>query len=271
MNIYRKRVCLIEDVYAYAGRASDEENVKTFKTEIQKYINILKDIIETDFKCLTDKELYELLSKIYSISLDKEDYLKMLSKYNNKNYTFIYKMPTTMTFEDIITEYDAGHFDSSIQLFQVYYVIAASDNFKFDYNKVYSKEEIRDLLLNKNIVILNESSEAVYVGESFVQEKYKSIPTLDINIEPYGDNISQFVLNNFSLFGKLLRKKINKKIVLKDIKEIINDLNVEIQDIISDAQSNKILYSDTAKMCKDWYESSEEKREYQNIQKKLAL
>ena len=215
--------------------------------------------------------MYELLSKIYSISLDKEDYLKMLSKYNNKNYTYIYKMPTTMTFEDIITEYDAGDFNSSIQLFQVYYVIAASDNLKFDYNKIYSKEEIRNLLSDKSIVILNEESEAFYKEKDFVQEEYKSLPTLDINIKPYGDNISQFVLNNFNLFGILLRKKFTKKIVLKDIKEIINDLNIEIQDIILDAKSNKVLYSDTAKMCENWYESSEEKEEYQNIQKKLAL
>ena len=94
-------------------------------------------MIESDFDKLTDKELYELLSKVYSIILDENDYLKMLSKYNGKNYTFIYRIPTTMTFSSRVTEGHGRSFDWWNQLYQVYYLVAISDTFNFDYNKIY--------------------------------------------------------------------------------------------------------------------------------------
>lgn len=260
MNSERIKITLTEDVYAYIGRLSNEENLETFKTKIREYINILKEVVESDFDKLTDKELYELLSKIYVITLDKEDYLKMLSKYNNRQYKTIYRIPTTMTFSGITTEGHGRNFDWWYQLYQVYYLAAISDTFKFDYNKTYSKEEIKKLLSDKSIVILKQEEEAIIGNQNFVKDDYEAIPTLDIDIENYGDNISQFVLNNYNLFGKILRKKFTKKVVLKDIKNIIGDLNEELQDIFSTIQFKEPLYSDVIIACKEWYESSEERK-----------
>lgn len=264
-----RRTISLEDTYAYVSRASDEENAEVFKTKVQEYINILKKVTESDFDKLTDKELYELLSKVYSITLDEKDYLKMLSKYNDKNYTFIHRIPTTMTFTSRATEGHGRSFDWGDQLYQVYYLAATSDTFKFDYNKTYSKEEIKKLLSDKSIAILKQAEEAINDSQNFVKETFEPLPTLDIDIKNYGDNISQFVLNNYSLFGELLRKKFTKKIVLKDMKKIINELNEKIQEIFSDIQLKDPLYSGIATICKEWFESSKEKKEFQGIQKIL--
>ncbi len=259
----------LEDTYAYIGRASDEENVEIFKTKVAEYINTLKEVIESDFDKLTDKELYELLSKVYSITLDEKDYLRMLSIYNNKQYKFIYRMPTTMTFTSRATEGYGRNLDWWNQLYQVYFLTAISDTFQFDYNKTYSKDEIKKLLSDKSIVILKQEEEAVDGSQDFVQEIFEPLPTLDIDLGDYGDNISRFVLNNYSLFGELLRKKFTKKTVLKDIRMSVNELNEEMQEIFSDAQTNDPLYSGFAALCKEWFESSDEKKEIQYIQKKL--
>ena len=267
METERKRISLVEDTYAYIGRASDEENAEEFKTRLQEYISLLKEVVESDFDKLTDKELYELLSKAYGISLDEDDYLEMLSKLNNKQYTFIHKIPTTMTFTDIATEGHGRSFDWWEQLYQVYYLAASSDTFKFDYNKTYSKKEIKKLTADKSIVLLKREEEAIDSIRG--QEKYEPIPTLDIDINGYGDNISKFVLNNYSLFGKLLRKRFTKKTVLKDMREMIDDLTAEMQEIFSDAKSSDPIYSGTARVCKEWFDSSSEKAEYQGIQKIL--
>lgn len=269
MNAERIRISLAEDTYAYIGRASDEENAQEFKTRLQQYISILKEVVESNFDKLTDKELYELLSKVYGISLDEDDYLKMLSKFNNKQYTFIHRIPTTMTFTGRATEGHGRSFDWWDQLYQVYYLAATSNTFKFDYNKTYSKEEIKKLSADKSIALLKREEEAIDSNRDFIQEEYEPIPTLDIDIKGYGDNISSFVLDNYSLFGQLLRKRFTKKTVLKDMKKMIDDLTEEIQEIFSDTQSSVPNYSGTAKACKEWFDSSSEKTEYQSIQKIL--
>lgn len=269
MNAERIKISLAEDTYAYIGRASDEENAEEFKTRLQQYISILKEVIESDFDKLTDKELYKLLSKVYGISLDEDDYLKMLSKLNNKQYTFIHRIPTTMTFTGRATEGHGRSFDWWDQLYQVYYLAATSNTFKFDYNKTYSKEEIKKLSADKSIALLKREEEAIDNNRDFIQEDYEPIPTLDIDIKGYGDNISSFVLDNYSLFGQLLRKRFTKKNVLKDMKKMIDDLTEEMQEIFSDIQSSDPNYSETARVCKEWFDSSSEKTQYQGIQKIL--
>lgn len=269
MNAERIKISLAEDTYAYIGRASDEENAEEFKTRLQQYISILKEVVESDFDKLTDKELYELLFKVYGISLDEDDYLKMLSKFNNKQYTFIHRIPTTMTFTGRATEGHGRSFDWWDQLYQVYYLAASSNTFKFDYNKTYSKEEIKKLSADKNIALLKREEEAIDSNKDFIQEEYEPIPTLDIDIKGYSDNISKFVLNNYSLFGQLLRKRFTKKAVLKDMRKMIDELTEEMQEIFSDTKSSDPNYSGTAKVCKEWFDSSAEKVEYQGIQKIL--
>ena len=271
MNSERIRISLVEDTYAYAGRTHIEENVETFKTKIQEYINILKELVESDLDKLNDKKLYELLSNIYDITLDEEDYLKMFSKYNNKKYTFIHRIPTTMTLTRRTAQGHGRSFDWWNQLYQVYYLVATSDTFEFDYNKTYSKEEIKKIISDKSIVILKQEEVAINGNQNFVKESYEPIPTLDIDIKNYSDNMSQFILNNYSLFGELLRKKFTKHTVLKDVKKIIDDLNQDMQVIFSTAQLKEQLYSDIAIICKEWFESSAERKDYQVIQKKLEL
>ena len=261
------RVTLFEDTYAYIGRASDEENVLRFKKFLQEYISILNEVIVSDFDKLSDKDLYKLLSKIYSISLSEKDYLKMLSMYNNKKYTSIYRIPTKMTFKSLATEGHGRSFDWWDQLYQVYYVVAASDTFKFDYNKTYSKSEIKKLSSDKTIVLLNKVDKTVdYID--FTQQRYEEIPTLGIN--NFSDN-SEFILDNFNLFGKLLRIKFKKRKVLKDVKIIVDALNEDIDDVLSPAKSKYSIYYESAKDCKKWYDLSKEKKDYQDIQKRLEL
>ena len=270
MEVERKKVSLIENTYAYTGRVSNKENAEEFKRQIQKYISALKEIVEANFDTLSDKDLYKLLTKVYDIYLDKEDYLKIISKYNNKQYTSFHRIPTTITFYDTAKEGHGKNFSWWKQLYQVYYIAATSDDIEFDYNKIYSKEEIKKMLYVKNIVILQKETEPIEDNPNFKQEKFEPLPILDIDIKDYGNNMSQFVLNNFYLFGEVLREKFTRRKVLKDMKEFIEILNKEIKDVYSDAQSNEYIYSGIARICKDWFESSEEKKEYQSLQKKLS-
>ena len=81
--------------------------------------------------------------------------------------------------------------------------------------------------------------------------------------------MSKFVLNNFPLFGELLRKKFPKKKVLNDIREFMIILNEDIEDVFSNVKSNEYLYSGVASICQDWFDNSQEKEDFQSIQEKL--
>ena len=57
-----------------------------------------------------------------------------------------------MTYTSIATEKFAKKFDWWEQLYQVYYFAATSEQVMFDYNKVYSKKEIKKLVSDKDII-----------------------------------------------------------------------------------------------------------------------
>ena len=269
MKIERKRMSLLEDVSAYIGRSSDEENAFQFEREVKNYISTIKEIVEIDFSRLTDRELYELLTKIYNISLDDKDYLEILSKRYNKEYTHFYRIPTTFTFYDIKQEGHGTNFSWWQQLYQIYYNVAATGDVNFDYNKIYNKEEIKELVDSNNIILLKQESEEIIDNQEFPKEEYEELAVLNIDINDYGNNISQFIINNYQLFGKLLRENFPKKKVLSDMKKLINDLQDDMDVLFYYVNSIDILYYNMARICKEWFDTSDDKKEYETLQKKL--
>ena len=265
----RNRITLAQDTYAYVGRASDSENAEVFKSQIKDYIKILNKIVETDFNKLSGKDLYELLCTIYSISPSTDDFLKMISKQNNNEFTRIHRIPTTMTYFERKTENHGGRFDYWNQPYQVYFLIAASDKFEIDFNKIYSKDEIKKMLTDKIIVILKKEEKEIENINDSKYEDYEIMPILNIEVENNGSDIYNFILNDYDLFEKLLKDKFTKCTVLKDAQELINDLEEDIRGIYVDAEANTPLYSDTAKVCRNWFESSSYKIEFQKIKKQI--
>ena len=52
MNIDKIDINLTEETYAYISRRSNEENALTFKENVKKYINIINNLVKTDFNKL---------------------------------------------------------------------------------------------------------------------------------------------------------------------------------------------------------------------------
>ena len=248
-----------------------KKQVEIFKQDFRMYLNILKRVVESDFKKLTDKELYDLLSTIYDIYLDQFDYLKMLSIDNNKRYTKFWTIPTTMVFKSLVTEGHGRSFDYWEQPFQAYYDVALSDDF-LPQSKPYTKEEIKDLIENKNIVLLKRREREFNGGKDFNREEFEEFKTLDLDlVNKHPDTsfrINSSVFANFASFGKLLRKEFPKKRVLSDIREIIMDLNYDLEEVFQKG-SDTPYCAKISILCEEWYEKSNEKKEFENIQKRI--
>lgn len=279
MNVSIDRITLVEDTYGYVGRASNEENAEMFKIEIQKYIEIIDKLINLDFKKLSNREFYELLKQIYSIRLDENDYLKMISKKNGKKYSDIYNIPTTMTFKSMVTEGHGRDFSWYEDLFQTYFDVAISDDLKnrrFQngrYNlKPFTKQEIKQMLEDKDIVIFMENDRVIYKSdlEEFNAEEYKKFPSLNIECKWYTGNYFKFIEDNFDLFAELLRRKFTKKKILKDMKEYLKELECDIDNIFNNVNSRDKYYSGISKICENWYNTSGIKEKHEDIIKTLS-
>ena len=92
MNIDKIDINLTEETYAYILRKSEEENAEAFKENVKKYINIINSFVNTDFNKLSDDDFYDLLYKVYSITLTREDYLKIISKRWARNIMHLLKL-----------------------------------------------------------------------------------------------------------------------------------------------------------------------------------
>ena len=258
-----KKPTLVEDTYAHVGIKKTDENLEVFKQKVESYFSILNEVIEADFDKLTDRELYGLLTKVYDIYLEEADYLSMLSKYNHTKYVVSHKIATTL----VLCDSDSDD-DITPPIYQVYYTIATSSGFKFKYNKHYTKEELKKLIAEKKIIILEQELAIISNDSSFDEDEYENLPNLNVSIRNRSSNMSSFVFEHFELFGELLRKKMLKRIVLKDMRDFANILSKQLQTIFTDRNSPDYLFSELATMCYDWFIANEEK-EYRTIRKEL--
>lgn len=70
--------------YDYVNSGSEEDILKTFKEELRRILNILENLINGDFKNMSDTEFYSLIFEVYSITFHNKDYLNIISKLKNK-------------------------------------------------------------------------------------------------------------------------------------------------------------------------------------------
>ena len=149
--------------------------------QVENYMNMFQKIAEADLNQLSDEEYYQLLTQIYSITLDKKDYLEIFSELYKKEYTNFYLIATKMTLEDTETTGYHHSFDWWKQLYQVYYIIAATS--KMAENKNFSKNEMKKMLQNNEIVILCEKTKPVEESDlDFKQESYEKLPSLNFEL-----------------------------------------------------------------------------------------
>ena len=272
MNIDKNSITLTEDTYAYIYRASEQEIFETFRDTLKKYINIIDDLVNKDLKKLSDEEFYDLICKVYSISLTEEDYLKILSKRNNKKYNRFTEIGTFMTFTDTATEGHGRDFSWWKQLYQVRYIIAVSEDTEIEYDSVLRKNDIKKMVEDKSIVIIERKTRPIN-NKLNINETVENIPSIKLNCS-YSNGIygrmtgSIYKDDNFPIIISMLRRKFTKKRILKDMKDYIEELQDEMNIVLSHSQSG-YAYNEVSKLCNEWYNKSKEKEQVNILQRKI--
>ena len=269
MYIDKNRITLTEDTYTYISRVSEQEIFETFRDTLKKYINIINYFVNQDLKKLTDEEFYDLICKVYSISLTEQDYLKIISKRNDKKYNRFATIGTFMTFTSTATEGQGKDFSWWKQLYQIRYIVAVAEDSNLNGCDL-KKEDIKKLIQDKSIVIIG-SEEKPINNKLRLNEEVEEMPSIKLNYSYSFGDMRGYINkdDNFSVIVSMLREKITKKKIFEDMRNYIEELQEDIDFVLSNSHM-AYDYSEVSKLSNEWYETSKEKAKLKSLQKKLT-
>lgn len=268
IDLELEKIDLYNTAYTFTGRMDETEILKIFQNKIKYILNILENLINGDLKNMSDEEFYNLISKLYNFDFDEYDYLKIISEVNHQNYNLFIKIGTYMTFNDIATEGHGKGFEWWNQLYQITYIAALSDDAEIESDVVLTKEEIKRLIESKKIVLVKTNANPI-LNELPYSEEVETLPTMDLGFECYSKDSSIELRKQDGLgLVPLLRKKFTKRKIVHDMKAYINELEEDINKLLSMGQDD-FIFSRVSKLCSNWYNQSEEKQMIRELVKKV--
>lgn len=273
MNIDRYSASLDYDLYTSIHNASEKEIFERFRKILKDYIDIIDNLVNQDFKKLSDEEFYDLLCKVYDISLMEDDYLKIISKRNGKKYNKFSEIGTFMGFTDVAREGHGRDFSWWKQLYQIRYAIAVAEDTEIEFNSAFLKEDIKKMIENKSIVIIERLLKPVS-SDFEVRETVEEMPLMNLNYQyfkVYSGRMGGSIIKdeNFSIVVSMLRKKFTKKRILKDMRDYVEELQNGIETVLYDFEKcfNR---NEALRLFNDWYIKSGEAEKLSILRKKIG-
>lgn len=257
MKAVVKRCTLLEETY----KEKESNRKDKFKSLLTGYVDFLSKLKKINLDDLSNKEYFELLKKLYTITFDDKDYLYAFSRHYGKNYTNFVDINTNM----VITRKRQEGYGNSIvwseENQKVRLHVAITDAKNFDPNKEYTKEEIVNMAKNKDIIIISTKKiDIPKVPEN--SETYETLPMVDIS----KNDLDDFIKSNIPLFGSIMRGQITDEQLRSDIIKFIEDLNFQLRSVTI---FNQGIYEATNKECKEWWIASDLKNEYDDIENEI--
>lgn len=183
-----------------------------------------REIYMTDLSKLSDIDLLKFLNLNYTIELDINDYIGIYNEVNNKKYRYVDEIKTNAFSEvPVFFNKDDG-FPSPWVLTpsQIGYKTLIDENVDFDLSKEYSIDYLKELIENKDIVILDEV--------------YHEVVNKDIDIN-YIPSPALHKSNDSDLFQKKLinrvRTILTNKRQLEDLREYLLNYKKELDEFLS--------------------------------------
>lgn len=236
--------------------------------DVKKDLDAIKRMMEVEFKNLSNEEFYDLISNFYKVYITKKEILDIVSKVSGVRYDKFERLNSRMAFKSLVTEGHGRDFSWWEETYEAAWCVATLEGFSLDPEYNYSKDEIRELVKSKKIVSFGRYAHDVGFDPDlpYEAEELEKIDVPEVKLEY--DNVEDFIQwNNIFKFEdlkqgdtdfsksvqrgavSLLRRRLNKKRVLKDCSSIIAFLDENIH-MIDDVVENG-YYMDEGK--KDEY------------------
>ena len=212
MKLKRKKIDLKERTLKGIIDNPNEQKIRDFTNYINLKMKEANYLITHKIENLDTKELYNRLKTFFDIYVNPEDYLKVLSKMNNKHYVHFIYIKTNMVDKDGNTIEYFGAATSPTMLYQ---------------NSHVDLKTIRKITNSNEFYITQTTKTNEKPTHKEKYEKHQQI-TLDITNSSIDE---ESIL--FPYLIELLKKNILVKDILYNLKIYINELQYQAKCITS--------------------------------------
>ena len=235
MNITKKHNYDYENYSTIWNELYVFDNIRCLK-DVKNDIDAIYTLVNNNISEIPDEEFVKLVSNFYDISITKQDILKILSKMNGVVYDKIQCLNTRVVTEELVTEGHARDFSWWVSNFLKGYYVACSDDFSIDKNRFYTKEEILEMINNKQIVCLQATYKEVFFdleiekednfvltdktfyninfGRNYFEGNYYDFDKLNCDDTEFSKEVYHYAV-------KPIRKRLYNKKLLIDCKDIL--------------------------------------------------
>ncbi len=230
MKIVFKKPNLVEEYLKSLIESYDTKkiDVSSIMSRINDYFKVADsfDVLLNHSDSMPNSMYYLILSDICSITLEKDDYLKIISDVNDKKYNKVMTIKTTMK-------------ENKKTSSRVTYESFVSDDAGILKNQILNKKELKESIDNKSIVLIYERHERKDFGKHEFTEKKE-----DFKLTNYKDFIDK---NNYLILytSKYIRENISKERLKNELSIYLSFLKEEINHIInySTILNNSVIIS----------------------------
>lgn len=235
-NLKKEYLTILVDSDNISDKNKNDISLVTDKIDYYLCIIDKYKLLIDDKRNIPDSVFLNNLSKISNFELAEEDYLNILSNTFNKKYNKIKNIYTNM-------------FANKRVMNRVSYKVAIDEKTNIIDNKIYTLDELNQLIDNNDIILLKEKFIKDKVNKNEIIDKY-----IKLNITSYDDFLnSQKYIYKYTL--KYIRKNISKELLIQKLDDFIKKLKNEINNITN----NKYLINNSEIISNNIKEELEEK------------
>lgn len=246
---------LQEDFYSYWHNFSEEKISDNFVSCVMGYFSKVEKVLEAideEKSNISNQEFINRIEKMFSISLNDKQYLKMFSTIVKKEFVKYGELLTNIYFKDQKTEGHGKDFSWWIENYRLVLNVIQTKDADIDYNRLYSNDEIEELIKKQEIIVVGERGEKCEEKIQTINEKSKNFESYIIPKNDYGlsfDETSKY----YPFVLQYIRENIDIQYVKKYAKLYLIELNQGVKECLKnrDDSYDSEYYNNIANMCSE--------------------
>ena len=207
------------------------------------------ELLIKNFDVLSNKQFFDLFKKFYSVSTDEiKEYIVTKTIKNPKQYT----IKTDDIAGGVYTEGHGKDFSWWTEYYHVAYVVMAEDG-SLDENRIYTKQELRDLVKSKKVIVMDADAYGDELDLKEVQPMLNNLMKIVVpDIIPkkfdyyfhFDEQQSESFFDKHKALFNLIRKDISKEQLLEDYNKFMKEftrIDSEIREFVKYEQEKVAL------------------------------
>lgn len=257
MKVTKKKIRLEEIINKEINHENNEVIVNNFLLMFSYYINNIEWFLNSDLSKMDNLTFIKVLYGLYEIELSEKDYMKIYSDIYNKNYYDIQKIQTTMK-HHVMREIGEGkEYTRYYEDVLISYKVLVDEKINLDEKHRYTFNELKKMVDNKDILLLEEIEEDILEKEHYLTEKYYFLGCYDLFESKYEGSAY------FPYYVNFLKERFKDKRILNDTKEYLLELQKQVSSILNN--NSNINYQIVSQGIVDLLNESNVFKDYEKI------